>query len=49
MIGFIVSKEECECGCHYQFHNSVPICNVEHCVLKRIFNGVRRFTPDSAL
>ena len=47
MIGFIASKEECECGCHYQFHNSVQCRDIEHCILKRIFNAVKRFTPDS--
>ena len=47
MIGFIASKEECECGCHYQFHNSVQCGDIEHCILKRIFNAVKRFTPDS--
>ena len=46
MIGFIVSKEECECGCHFQSQNSIDAQNMEHCILKRIFNGVKRFGSD---
>ena len=42
-IGYITSKENCECGCHYQYDK---ICfkedGNEHNILKRIFNSVRR-------
>ena len=48
MIGFIVSKEECECGCHFQNQNSLDFENIEHCILKRIFNGVKRFGNDNS-
>lgn len=49
MIAFLVSHEDCECSCHYITSYSYPnICSdnsqlIEHCVLKRIFNSVRRF------
>ena len=46
MIGFIVSKEECECGYHFQSQNSIDAQNIEHCILKRIFNGVKRYGSD---
>jgi hypothetical protein len=48
MIGFIVSKEECECGCHFQNQNSFNFENFEHCILKRIFNGVKRFGSENS-
>ena len=42
-IGFITAKENCECGCHYQYDR---LClkedGNEHNILKRIFNSVRR-------
>lgn len=44
MIGFVVSREECECGCHYtKTGDDACITNTEHCILKRIFNSVKRF------
>ena len=48
LIGFIASKEECECGCHFQNQNSLDFENIEHCILKRIFNGVKRFGNDNS-
>ena len=46
-IGYITSKENCECGCHYQYEK---ICfkedKCEHNILKRIFNSVRRIGVD---
>lgn len=54
MIGFVVSQEDCECGCHYDkspeesFHaNPHGVYNLEHCILKRIFNSVKRFNVHS--
>lgn len=47
MIGFVVSREECECGCHYnRSGEEFTIPNTDHCVLKRIFNSVRRFNAN---
>jgi hypothetical protein len=47
MIGFVVSREECECGCHFNKHgDDSSIINTEHCILKRIFNSVKRFNAN---
>jgi hypothetical protein len=47
MIGFVVSREECECGCHFNKTNDeFAISNTDHCILKRIFNSVRRFNAN---
>ena len=40
-----VTKEECECGCHYGKASIEHEMNeVEHCILKRMFNSVKRFS-----
>ena len=44
MIAFMVTKEDCDCGCHFgeaEFENSYH--TTEHCYLKRMLNSVRRF------
>ncbi len=49
-IGYITSKENCECGCHYKYDGMCfkedGMCfkedGNEHNILKRIFNSVRR-------
>jgi hypothetical protein len=50
MIGFVVSREECECSSHYNINKpneiDIPICNFDHCILKRIFNSVKRFNAN---
>ncbi len=47
MIGFVVSREECECGCHYSnMNDECVISNTDHCILKRIFNSVKRFNAN---
>ena len=43
MIAFMVAKEDCECGCHYQGIQN-KLFDTEHCILKRIFNSVKRFS-----
>ena len=45
MIGFVVSRVECECAYHYNRpnENDIPITSTDHCILKRIFNSVKRF------
>ena len=43
MIAFMVSKEDCECGCHYDVLPNKTV-GTEHCILKRIFNSVKRFS-----
>lgn len=44
MIAFMVTKEDCDCGCHYGkavYENSFK--STEHSYLKRMLNSVRRF------
>ena len=42
LIAFMVAKEDCECGCHYgSMQNKLD--KTEHCILKRIFNSIKRF------
>jgi DNA polymerase sigma len=43
MIAFMVAKEDCECGCHYDILQN-KMLGMEHCILKRIFNSVKRFS-----
>ena len=43
-IAFMVTKEDCECGCHYgKCLNENDLFSIEHCILKRIFNSVNRY------
>ncbi len=47
MIAFNVTKEDCDCGCHYGkavYENSYN--STEHSYLKRMLNSVRRFTSE---
>ena len=45
MIAFMVTREDCECGCHYGKATYLhSINNIEHCILKRMFNSVKRFS-----
>lgn len=45
MIAFMVTKEDCECGCHFgKAANEHSLTSTEHCILKRMFNSVKRFT-----
>lgn len=45
LIAFMVTKEDCDCGCHYgkAFYEN-NFTSIEHSYLKRIFNSVKRFT-----
>ena len=47
LIAFMVTQEDCECGCHYGRalfeHNYI---SAEHCYLKRMFNSVKRFNDN---
>ena len=43
LIAFMVAKEDCECGCHYEFLRNERSMNHSHCILKRIFNSIKRF------
>ena len=47
MIAFMVTKEDCECGCHYGKATYIhSLNNTEHCILKRMFNSVKRFSEN---
>ena len=43
LIAFMVAKEDCECGCHYEYLKNERNMNHGHCILKRIFNSIKRF------
>ena len=43
LIAFMVAKEDCECGCHYEFLKNDRNMENGHCILKRIFNSIKRF------
>ena len=48
MIAFMITREDCECGCHYgkAFHENT-LTSTEHCILKRMFNSVKRFSENN--
>ena len=46
-LGVLAAREQCECGCHFEKEGYTDYMNVEHCLLKRIFNAVKR-TIDEA-
>lgn len=39
-IAFMVTKEDCDCSSHWNI--KYKNLNFEHCLLKRMFNAVRR-------
>ena len=43
LIAFMVAKEDCECGCHYSLLKNERNKHHGHCILKRIFNSIKRF------
>ena len=43
LIAFMVAKEDCECGCHYEYLKNNRDMEHGHCILKRIFNSIKRF------
>ena len=48
MIAFMVTKEDCECGCHYgKAPHENNMISTEHCILKRMFNSVKRFSENT--
>jgi len=50
MLGYVVSHEECECGCHYgNTGENIHVTSSEHCILKRIFNSVKRFNGNNPI
>ena len=48
MIAFMITKEDCECGCHYgRALHEHTLNSTEHCILKRMFNSVKRFSDNT--
>ena len=43
LIAFMVAKEDCECGCDYEYLKNDRDMEHGHCILKRIFNSIKRF------
>ena len=43
LIAFMVAKEDCECGCHYEYLKNKRDIEHGHCILKRIFNSIKSF------
>ena len=44
IISLMTLQDDCECGCHYnQLGENYDNLQLEHCLLKRIFNCVKRF------
>ena len=43
-LGAYAAKEQCECGCHYETEYLSDSMKNEHCILKRIFNAVKRYS-----
>ena len=43
MISYSVTFEDCECGCHFLNSLQDDSMKTDHCILKRIFNSVKRF------
>ncbi len=46
-ISVVCMKEYCECGCHYENEYTNDYLNTEHCLLKRIFSSVKRYSNDN--
>ena len=46
-LGALAAREQCECGCHFEKEGYSDYMKTEHCLLKRIFNSVKRTIDDS--
>ena len=45
-LAALAAREQCECGCHYETESYTECTKIEHCILKRIFNAVKRYSFD---
>ena len=45
-LGVFAAREQCECGCHFEKEGYSDYMKIEHCLLKRIFNAVKRSVDD---
>ena len=43
-LAAFAAREQCECGCHYETESYTECTKIEHCILKRIFNAVKRYS-----
>ena len=43
LIAFMAAKEDCECGCHYEYLKNDRDIENGNCILKRIFISIKRF------
>ena len=43
LIAYMASKEDCECGCHYEILRNKRFSEHGHCILNRILNCIKRF------
>ena len=46
-LGALAAREQCECGCHFEKEGYSDYMKSEHCLLKRIFNAVKRSIDDT--
>ena len=46
-LGALAAREQCECGCHFEKEGYSDYMKSEHCLLKRIFNAVKRSIDDA--
>lgn len=46
-LAFLAAREQCECGCHFEKEEYSDYMKNEHCLLKRIFNSVKRSIDDA--
>jgi DNA polymerase sigma len=45
-LAAFAAREQCECGCHYETESYTECTKIEHCILKRVFNAVKRYSFD---
>jgi len=47
-FGALAAREQCECGCHYETESCIKCTEIEHCILSRIFNAVKRYSLEDS-
>ena len=46
-LGVLAAREQCECDRHFEKEGFSDYMKIEHCLLKRIFNAVKRSIEDA--
>ena len=46
-LGVLAAREQCKYGCHFEKVTYSDYMKIEQCLLKRIFNAVKRSIEDS--